>query len=171
MTRVDWHHIAGVELHDGAVHDDSRGNFVKLWSADPLAVDQVCTSFNRRSGTIRGLHLQLMPSLERKFVWCTSGELWDVLLDTRQDQPTYGAWTAIRLEAAEPALLEVPRGVAHGYQTLRDSTGVAYLISGDHDPTCARTIAWDDPTLGITWPLEVSEISAGDRNGTPWPLS
>lgn len=171
MTRLEWDQLAGVTLHDSTVHVDARGNFVKLWGDGALVVDQVCTSYNVRAGTLRGLHLQLPPSVERKYVWCTAGALWDVLVDARADEPTFGSWAAVRLGADEPALLEVPPGVAHGYQTLADGTGVGYLISGAYDATSARTLAWDDPTVGISWPLQVSEISAADRDGRPWPLS
>lgn len=169
--RIEWQEISGVAVHASSVHVDSRGNFVKLWNEPGLSIDQVCTSFNKRRGTVRGLHVQVPPATERKLVWCLSGRLLDVLVDTRADQPTYGQWTGIELSAAEPALLEVPAGVAHGYQTLEDSTSVGYLISGIHDPQSARTLAWDDSALGIDWPLEVTEMSANDRNGRRWPPS
>ena len=171
--RVEWSEMAGVELHPARAHADARGSFFKLYesSGEPTETRQVCTSYNHRSGTLRGLHLQLPPHEETKLVWCTAGALLDVLVDTREDSATYGAWTSVELRADDPELLVVPRGVAHGYQTLVDGTAIAYVIDGVHAPEDARTLAWDDPEVGIRWPLAVTAISPADKDGAAWPLS
>lgn len=172
--RVEWSDLAGVVLEAPQRHEDGRGSFDKLYDGGGLGsitATQLCTSFNRVSGTVRGLHVQLAPHLERKSLWCTSGQLFDVLVDTREEEPTYGSWAAVRLTAAEPRLLRLPPGIAHGYQTLLDNTAVAYLIDGTFSPSSARTIRWDDASLGIEWPLPVSMISESDRGGQSWPVS
>ena len=95
----------------------------------------------------------------------------DVLVDLRPDEPTYGDWAATHLKAVEPAMLTVPPGVAHGFLTLTDGASFVYLIDGEFAPASARTLCWDDPTVGIEWPHEVTVISAKDRAGQPWPMS
>jgi dTDP-4-dehydrorhamnose 3,5-epimerase len=171
--KVELTSLRGVALHDAIVHVDPRGTFAKLreCDGDPIPVDQVCVSSNVKAGTIRGLHIQLPPHEEEKLVWCTAGKIFDVLVDTRPGEPTYGRWSAVELASDIPQLLQVPPGVAHGYQTRTNGATVAYLIVGKWAPTEARTIAWNDPTLRIDWPEAVTEISDGDRGGSPWPLS
>ena len=172
--RRDWSELRGVVFESGVVHRDNRGSFTKLFDADgvdELAVTQVCVSVNDRSGTIRGMHVQLLPHGETKRLWCTSGEVWDVVIDLRADEPTWGDWAAVTLKADEPAMLSVPAGVAHGFQTLTDGASLIYLIDGAFAPESARTLRWDDPTVGIEWPREVTMISENDRAGRPWPVS
>lgn len=171
--KLDWSDLAGVVLEPAERHEDRRGSFEKLFDGSrslPITATQLCTSFNHVRGTVRGLHVQLAPHPEHKALWCSSGELFDVLVDTRSDQPTFGSWATIHLSATAPQLLRVPPGVAHGYQTLADRTTVNYLIEGAHHPGSARTIRWNDATLAIEWPLPVTEISDSDRDGLPWPL-
>jgi dTDP-4-dehydrorhamnose 3,5-epimerase len=173
-VRLDWSQIEGVALEVGRVHADHRGSFTKYADtpADaPLAVTQVATAFNGRKGTVRGLHFQAQPHGETKRLWVSAGAVLDVLVDVRAESPTYGDWTSIELSAEDPAFLTVPAGVAHGYQTLADHTTVAYLITGAFVPEAARTLLWNDPALGIGWPLEVSAISDSDDAGRPWPVT
>ncbi len=170
--RVDWTAILGLELLEATEHLDERGAFAKLWdgsTSGALEVDQVCVSSNRAAGTIRGLHLQVEPFPESKAIWCSSGRLWDVVVDTRPDQPTYGAWAAVELDARRAQVLRIPPGVAHGFQTLSDDTTVMYLISGHFDAGSGRTVPWHDPTLSIAWPQMVTAISEKDRTAPPWP--
>lgn len=171
--RVDMTDIRGVRLEEARVHTDHRGNFVKYRDAQVhrVPIDQVCSSFNHRAGTVRGIHVQVPPHVEHKLVWCTAGAIWDLVVDTRHDEPTYGHWAATELSADAPSLLHVPAGVAHGYQTLTDSAAVAYLIEGRWVPTAARTISWEDPALAIDWPHPISDISDADKDGLAWPIS
>ncbi len=171
--RVEWHELDGLHLREAEMHHDARGDFTKLWDGGPedVVATQVCTALNDRRGTVRGLHLQVPPSAERKLVWCLAGGIWDVVVDARPDSATYGAWAAVELWANRPRVLDVPRGFAHGYQALTDGAHVAYVIDGSYDPSHARTLAWDDPTVGISWPLAVAVMSSADQNGQPWPLS
>jgi dTDP-4-dehydrorhamnose 3,5-epimerase len=174
--RVEWSTIAGVRLTSPSDFVDDRGSFKKLYDGGPdpaehLTVNQVAITHNVRRGTIRGMHYQAPPYEELKALWCCTGEVWDVLVDVRSDQPTYGHWAAVLLSAGTAQLLTIPRGVAHGYQTLVDGSAITYLIEGTHIPHAARTLAWDDPVVGIDWPLPPSMISEGDRAGASWPAS
>lgn len=172
--RVHWTSIRGVTIEPAERHHDERGSFEKLFDGSldgSLSVSQVCTSNNRARGTLRGLHVQVAPHEERKALWCSGGALFDVLVDTRRNEATFGSWAGVELGAAEPVLLQIPPGIAHGYQTLAEDTTVTYLISGVYAPESARTILWNDPSLGIEWPLEVRVISDSDRAGRPWPVS
>lgn len=169
--RVDWTELSGVTLEPAVRHTDDRGSFDKLYDGTTLTMTQLCSSFNHQRGTVRGLHVQVAPDLEQKSLWCTTGELFDVLVDTRPDEPTYGDWAGVHLAAREARLLRLPPGIAHGYQTLTDGTAVTYLIDGSFAPNSARTILWNDATLQIDWPLALTTISESDRNGRPWTES
>ena len=167
--RCDWSDIAGVQLRPAALHADDRGTFTKILD-EPIQARQACTSFNALRGTVRGLHVQVDPFPETKTLWCVAGAVWDVVVDLRTAEPTYGSWAAVDLTAAEPAALTVPPGVAHGYQVIEDGSTLVYLIDGEFSPRSARTVRWDDPTLAITWPLPVTLISDSDRAGASWPI-
>jgi dTDP-4-dehydrorhamnose 3,5-epimerase len=173
-VRRHWSEIAGVTRRAGRVHEDHRGSFTKyVGDGDdrPFAITQVASAHNRRAGTIRGLHFQARPHGETKRLWVAAGAIIDVLVDVRDGSPTYGDWTSVDLRAGEPAVLTVPEGVAHGYQTLEEDTAVTYLISGAFAPEAARTLLWCDPELDIPWPLEVSSISESDKAGQAWPVT
>jgi len=173
-VRRDWSALGGVVLEPGRAFTDERGGFTKILDTGTQAgvtATQVCVSSNLRRGTLRGMHVQLAPHEETKRLWCSAGEVFDVLVDLRPDEPTHGDWTALHLRADEPAMLTVPPGVAHGFLTLTDDTSLVYLIDGDFAPESARTLRWDDPTVGIEWPREVTVMSAKDREGRTWPVS
>ena len=169
-----WSEIEGVSHRVGKIHADHRGSFTKYLEQPldaPLAITQVGSAHNARAGTVRGLHFQAQPHGETKRLWVSDGAIVDVLVDVREASPTYGDWTSVELRAEEAAVLTVPDGVAHGYQTLVDGTTVVYLISGAFVPEAARTLRWNDPVLGIAWPLEVSLISDSDVAGQAWPVT
>jgi len=115
-------------------------------------------SFNKRGGTLRGLHYQAAPHEETKLVRCTSGAIFDVIVDLRPDSPTRAAHYAVILSAANRRMLYVPRGFAHGFQTLQDDTEVAYQMSEFHHPESQRGVRWDDPAFGIAWPPVAERI-------------
>ena len=174
--RVSFEQIPGVRLHAGHTAHDARGGFTKVFERGPdideaPVVDQLCSAYNRERGTVRGLHHQAAPHPESKLVWCLSGAVWDVLVDMRPDQPTYGDWTGMELTGSRPTSLWVPPGVAHGYQTLTDDVTMMYVLQGAYSPEHARTLAWNDPTVGVEWPLSVTRISESDRDAGPWPAS
>ena len=149
---------------------DDRGVFARTWCARELAaagidprIAQCNISYNRVRGTLRGLHYQAEPHAEAKFVRCTAGAIFDVIVDLRPG-PTYLHWESFTLSAANRSTLYVPRGCAHGFQTLEDATEVFYQMSEFYAPEAARGIAWDDPVLGIEWPLDGPVMSAKDRS-------
>lgn len=152
---------------------DSRGFFARYWckrefTAHGLNGDivQCSIAFNRKRGTVRGLHYQAPPHAEVKLVRCTAGGIYDVLVDLRPGSDTYGKWFATDLTSRNHLMLYIPEEVAHGYQTLMDDTEVSYQMSAFHEPSAACGIRYDDPSIGAPWPLPVTIVSARDK---AWP--
>jgi dTDP-4-dehydrorhamnose 3,5-epimerase len=153
---------------------DERGFFARAWSEEEFAwrgltarFVQCNNSFSVRCGTLRGLHYQDEPYGEVKLVRCISGSIFDVIVDTRRDSPTYLRWFGVELSAANRQLLYVPAGCAHGYQTLEDQSEVLYPVSVPYMPAAERGIRWNDPLFGIAWPDTAERlISAKDER---WP--
>lgn len=155
------------------VHDD-RGFFARTFCAREFhelgftpSVVQSNISFNRVSGTLRGLHFQRPPVAEAKLVRCTRGRVYDVAVDVRASSPTYLRHVAVVLDADERNALYVPEGCAHGYLTLEEECEVEYLVSEFYTPGAEDGIRWDDPALAIDWPTPVQVISEKDAR---WPL-
>ena len=103
-------------------------------------------------GTLRGMHYQEAPFAEAKLIRCTRGRLYDVIVDLRRESPTFKQWVALELNADNLLMLYVPKGCAHGYQTLEDNTEIFYQMSEFYHPEAARGIRWNDPAFGIQWP-------------------
>lgn len=163
--------LAGAFVIELELLRDDRGFFARTFDVEEFrrhglepAVVQCNTSFNERAGTLRGLHYQADPDGECKLVRCTGGAIYDVIVDLRQDSETYCRWFAVELSADKARQLYVPRGMAHGFQTLVDDSEVAYQMSHVHVPEQARGVRWDDPAFGIEWPEAERTIS--DRDGT-----
>jgi dTDP-4-dehydrorhamnose 3,5-epimerase len=127
-------------------------------------IAQCNISFNRHKGTIRGMHYQAAPMDEAKLVRCTSGAIYDVIIDLRPSSPMYLKWFSVELAAEDYRMLYIPAGFAHGFQTLADNTGVFYQMSQFYSPAHGRGIRWDDPAFGIKWPLKNPVISEKDRS-------
>jgi dTDP-4-dehydrorhamnose 3,5-epimerase len=149
--------------------EDERGFFARSYCAEefaarglPAAMPQSSVSFNARQGTLRGLHYQAEPHAEDKLVRCTAGAIYDVIVDLRADSPTARRWFGVELSAANHRTLFVPKGVAHGFMTLRDATEVLYMISVPYVPGFERGVRWNDPAIGISWPTAPSVVSARD---------
>jgi dTDP-4-dehydrorhamnose 3,5-epimerase len=150
--------------------EDERGFFARAWCQEEFAahgidlqVVQCNISFNRRKGTLRGLHYQVAPHAEKKVVRCTRGAIYDVILDLRPESPTFKQWFAAELTAENYRMLYIPVGFAHGLQTLADDTEVFYLMSESYHPESARGVRWDDPAFGIQWPhCQPRTVSAKD---------
>ncbi|HEX6040824.1 dTDP-4-dehydrorhamnose 3,5-epimerase [Longimicrobium sp.] len=151
--------------------EDERGFFARTWCADEFrargldpALAQCSVSFNRRRGTLRGMHFQAAPHAEAKLVRCTRGALWDVVVDLRPGSPTFTRWFGVELTADNHRALYVPQGFAHGFQTLADDTEVFYQISVPYAPGAGRGVRWDDPAFGIRWPhADARILSDRDR--------
>jgi dTDP-4-dehydrorhamnose 3,5-epimerase len=145
--------------------DDERGSFARIWCRREFAAHgleptlaQSSVSFNKRAGTLRGMHYQTVPFEETKLVRCTAGALFDVIIDLRPESPTLTRHFSVVLSAANRTMLYVPRGFAHGYQTLEDNTEVEYQISAFYEPSSARGVRWDDPAFSIEWPATAYRI-------------
>lgn len=152
---------------------DDRGFFARSWCQKEFEqhglvsrVVQANLSFNRKKGTMRGMHYQVAPYEETKLVRCTRGAIYDVIVDLRSGSPTYRQWIGAELTADNRRMLFVPEGFAHGFQTLIDEAEVTYQVSQFYTPGAERGARYDDPTFGIEWPLPVKVISEKDRN---WP--
>ena len=149
---------------------DERGMFARIWcqkefEAQGLKVTWVQSSIsvNSRKGTLRGMHYQVDPHEEVKLVRCTMGAIYDVIVDLRPGSPTYRKWQAFELTAENQRQLYIPAGFAHGFQTLTEGAGVSYLISNFYEPSASTGVSYDDPALGIRWPLPVAAISDRDK--------
>lgn len=149
--------------------EDERGSFARTFcrrefaahGLDP-AVVQCNASYSRRAGTLRGLHYQLPPAGEAKLVRCVRGAIFDVAVDLRPGSAQFGRWCGVELTAANDAMLYIPKGFGHGFQTLMDDTEVVYQMSEFYAPGLAGGVRYDDPAIGVRWPLPVSAISEAD---------
>jgi dTDP-4-dehydrorhamnose 3,5-epimerase len=163
-TPVDGCFVVEVEPQE-----DERGLFARTYDAEVFAaqgleplVAQASTSYNRSSGTLRGLHLQRPPHEEAKLVRCVRGRVFDVAADLRPRSPSYAQWHGVELSADRRNALYVPPGVAHGYVTLTDDCELSYRMSVPFEPGSSSGVRWDDPTLAINWPLTPDLVSARD---------
>ena len=120
-------------------------------------------SYNTKKGTVRAFHFQRSPHEQAKLVSCISGKIWDVMVDLREDSPTRHQWVGTELTEGDGKSLYIPPGCAHGFATLADNSTVAYLIQGTYVPEASSVIRWDDPTLGVEWPIDVPILSDKDR--------
>lgn len=157
--------IPGVWLIDADVFEDDRGAFVRAWLPSEFEMRSLDTSIaqcsltsNHRRGTIRGLHFQSAPFEEVKVIRVIRGAIFDVAVDLRQDSPTYQQWAGVELTSQSRQCLYLPRGMAHGYQTLADDTEVLYFVSAPYRPEHQHGVRWNDPAFSIAWPLGAPAI-------------
>ena len=162
--------LAGAWVLEPERIEDERGFFARTYcrrdfearGLDP-GIAQCSVSWNHRRGTLRGLHLQIAPHEEVKLVRVTRGAVWDVIVDLRPESPTFRRHFGITLSAENRHELYIPKGMAHGFQTLEDGTEVFYQISEFYAPDSARGYRWDDPAFAISWPEPVTVMSEKDR--------
>jgi len=150
--------------------EDERGYFARTFCVEEFAahgllldVKQCNVSYNRLSGTVRGMHFQRAPRAEAKLVRCTRGAIFDVIVDLRPGSPTYCHWHGAELTEVNGHSLFVPEGFAHGFQTLADGSEVFYQMFAWYSPEHADGVRWDDPVFGIRWPLPITSIAERDR--------
>jgi dTDP-4-dehydrorhamnose 3,5-epimerase len=162
--------LSGVYLIEPERREDDRGWFARTFCAREFAemgmatdFPQCSTSYNARRGTVRGLHYQAVPCTEAKLVRCARGALFDVAVDIQPGSPTFGQWVSAELTAENGHMLYIPEGYAHGFQTLADGTEIFYQISTEYQPALSRGIRWNDPRIGIRWPLARAILSDRDR--------
>jgi dTDP-4-dehydrorhamnose 3,5-epimerase len=152
-------------------HEDFRGFFARTFCRREFAdrglapdVEQSSISFNPRKGTLRGMHYQEAPCEEVKVVRCTMGRIYDVIIDLRPESPTYRKHFAVELSAENRKMIYIPRGFAHGFQTLEDNAEVLYQMSDSYAPEHARGVRWNDPAFGIAWPPAERIIHERDQS-------
>ncbi len=157
--------LDSVIIVEPAVFGDHRGWFMETYKeSDFLEAGinvkfvQDNQSFSAAKGTLRGLHYQLNPKAQTKLVRCTRGSIFDVAVDIRKGSPTYGNWFGVELSAENHKQLLVPKGFAHGFMTLTEDVEVQYKVDELYAPECDRGILWNDPTIGIEWPIDVEPI-------------
>jgi dTDP-4-dehydrorhamnose 3,5-epimerase len=163
--------LKGAFILDVKRLEDERGFFGRSWCKKEMEehglnsnVVQANVSFNHKKGTLRGMHFQFNPYQETKLVRCTKGALYDVIIDLRKDSPTYKQWIGVELTEDNFRMLYVPEDFAHGFITLQDNTAVTYQVTQFYTPGAEGGIRWNDPAVGIEWPVPVEVISSKDKN-------
>lgn len=161
--------LKGAFVIDLEPRTDNRGFFArsfceKEFKQHGLKTDivQANVSQNVKKGTVRGMHYQRPPHAEVKMVRCVNGAVYDVIVDIRPESPTYLKWTGVELTRENRRMLYVPEGFAHGYQALVDDSEVLYMVTQFYAPDHEAAIRWNDPLIGIEWPLEDVTISPKD---------
>jgi dTDP-4-dehydrorhamnose 3,5-epimerase len=163
--------LPGAYVVDLEPRPDERGFFARTFCVDEFKehgleheIVQTNLSRNTRAGTLRGMHYQKAPHAETKMVRCVSGAIYDVILDLRPDSPTYGKWHGVELSRANGRLLYVPKGFAHGYQSLTDDSEVLYFVTEFYTPSHEAGVRWNDPAFSIRWPIADPILSPKDAD-------
>lgn len=161
--------LPGVVILEPQVFGDARGWFMESWSKKKMedigiSVDFVQDnhSFSAEKGTLRGLHYQLNPMAQAKMLRVSRGAIFDVAVDIRRGSPTYAKWVGVELSAENYRQLFIPRGFAHGFITLTDDVEVQYKADNFYSPDCDGNIRWDDPEIGVVWPISPRVLSDKD---------
>jgi dTDP-4-dehydrorhamnose 3,5-epimerase len=165
--------LRGAFIIDIQEFGDERGFFARAWCKREMqehglsvALAQANVSLSTKKGTMRGMHYQINPHEESKLVRCTRGSLYDVIVDLREDSPTFKDWIGVELTADNHRMLFVPEGFAHGFVTLEDDTEAYYMVTEFYTPGAEQGLRYNDPALGIEWPVTISVISDKDAS---WP--
>jgi dTDP-4-dehydrorhamnose 3,5-epimerase len=166
--------LPGAFVIDLERREDDRGFFARTFCQHEFAehglkpvIAQANVAHNRYQGTLRGMHFQFPPAAETKLVRCTRGAIVDIIVDLRPESPTYLEHVSVELTAGTHRALYVPERFAHGYQVLEDGTETSYQVGEFYTPEAEGGLRFDDPRLGLEWPLPVSEMSEKDRG---WAL-
>ncbi len=163
--------LEGVFIIEPEKNEDERGFFARVWDQEifeerklnPKMV-QCNISFNKKRGTIRGMHYQISPYEEAKLVRCTKGSVFEVMIDLRPKSNSFKNWMSVELSSENYKMIYVPEGFALGFQTLEDDTELHYQMSQKYMPEYARGIRWDDEIFKISWPLKPTVISKKDSS-------
>jgi dTDP-4-dehydrorhamnose 3,5-epimerase len=163
--------IKGVYLLEPELLIDERGFFARSFCKEEFqkygletGIIQCNISYNKSKGTLRGMHYQAPPFEETKIISCTKGGIYDVVLDLRKNSESYLQWLSAELSDENYKMIYIPKGCAHGFQTLKDDTVVYYYMTEFFHPECARGVRWDDPSFKITWPIGKITVSKKDRS-------
>jgi dTDP-4-dehydrorhamnose 3,5-epimerase len=162
--------LAGVWLIDLELREDARGFLARTYCENEFAAQGLNTrwpqcnlTLTRQRGMIRGLHFQADPKPEIKLIRCSAGAIFDVLVDVRRASPTFGRWESFELDAQNRRMVYAPGGIAHGFQCLADQCEVFYQMSEFYVPELARGLRWNDPEVGIRWPIANPVLSERDQ--------
>lgn len=163
-------HLPGSFIIEPEFREDHRGYFARVFCEIEFDSQKLETNFiqcnisyNKKKGTLRGMHYQIEPYAEVKVIQCTSGSIYDTIIDLRPNSPTYTRCFSIELGASDKKMVYVPQGFAHGYQALEDNTEVLYYVSAIYKPESERGIRWNDPQLRLLWPIENPILSDKDQ--------
>jgi dTDP-4-dehydrorhamnose 3,5-epimerase len=164
-------HLTGSYLIEIEKIEDGRGFFTRTFDKNEFIKMELDSEFvqssisqNKKKGTIRGMHYQTKPYEENKIVRCVKGKIFDVIIDLRLNSKTFKEWLSVELSEDNYKMLYIPKGFAHGFQTLENNTEVYYEITEVYNKKSSRGIKWNDPTFNINWPLDISIISEKDKN-------
>jgi len=162
--------LKGAFIIDPEQLSDDRGFFARTWCQKEFQAHGLNTnvlqcniSYNKKKGTLRGMHYQSAPFEEARLVRCTAGSVYDVIIDLRHNSATFRNWISVELTAGNRKMLYIPEGFAHGFITLTDNTEVFYQMSGSYSAEHARGVRWDDPAFSIQWPFKPSVMAEKDR--------
>ena len=151
-------------------HSDNRGLFNRIFCKDTFSkiglskeIVQINQSITYKQGSIRGMHFQIPPKSEIKLVRCINGAVYDIIVDIRKNSPTFLKWVGVELSAKNMQMILIPEGFAHGFQTLEDYSEMLYLHTTYYEPDFEGALNYNDPLLGLKWPLQVTEVSEKDR--------
>ncbi len=151
--------LEGAYIIDLEPTNDVRGFFARSWCAKEFEahglvanLSQCSISQNNKAGTLRGMHYQANPHAEAKLVRCTAGAIYDVIIDLRPTSQTFKAWISLVLTAENRRMIYIPKGFAHGFQSLKENSEVFYQVSEFYYPELSLSVRWDDPAFGIKWP-------------------
>ena len=166
--------IKGLYIIEPELKVDERGYFARIFCKREFAriglnfeIVQINRSSNLKKGTLRGMHFQKPPKAEDKIVQCLKGAIYDVAIDLRQGSKTFGQWIAVELTEENRKMFFVPKGFAHGFQSLGDNSEILYFMSEFYSPEHESGVRWDDPFFNIAWPIKNPILSENDKN---WPL-
>ena len=161
--------IVGVLVIESTAFQDNRGAFSRLFCSrelqkivDPRSIVQINHSTTHSVGAVRGIHFQNPPHAEIKIVRCLKGRVFDVAVDLRHGSPTFLKWTAVELTSENHLALVIPEGCAHGFQVLEEDSELLYLHTAFYTPNAEGAVRFDDPRIGVNWPLEPTDLSARD---------
>ncbi|PFN80599.1 dTDP-4-dehydrorhamnose 3,5-epimerase [Bacillus sp. AFS076308] len=167
--------LPGVLIIEPKVFGDHRGWFTETYNETifreaglNINFVQDNQSFSAVKGTLRGLHYQLNPKAQTKLVRCTRGSIFDVAIDIRKGSPSFGNWFGLELTAENKKQLLIPKGFAHGFMTLTDDVEVQYKVDELYAPECDRGIIWNDPAIGIEWPIDISPVLSAKDEKAPF---
>lgn len=166
--------IKGLYIIEPSTSVDERGCFTRLFCEEEFKkaglafkIVQVNQSITKKKGTIRGMHFQKPPKAEDKIVQCIRGAIYDVAIDLRKNSPTFGKWESIELTEENKKMFLIPKGFAHGFQSLANNCELLYFMSGFYYPSYSSGVRWNDQFFNIKWPIEHPILSEKDKN---WPL-